>query len=185
MKHKALFIAGLLFEVIGQMLLAKGNDFVYAQRPIDFTHWFLLLGVVLMMPQVVSFPNKIFSYFGAPIAIIGIVCIIGMCVLDFIWWSYETQEVRNEFAGHLSKFPSIWKPFITTGPSFLNVGLLILSLNYIKQNKLGVLLIVLATLIIFGARFIPHRLIYGYLTTVIGFTIIFYKKASVNEHQAQ
>lgn len=183
MNYKTLFIVGIVFEVIGQILLAQGNDFVYAQKPIDFTHWFLLLGVVFMMPQVVSFPNKICSYLGAPIAMIGIVCIIGMCVLDFVWWSQPTQEIRNEFAGHLSKFPSIWKTFITTGPSFLNVGLLLLSLNYMKQNKFGVLLIVLATLVVFFGRFIPQRLIYAYLITAIGFGILLYKKNQLEKEK--
>lgn len=174
--YKTLFIIGLLFEMVGQILLAQGNDFVYALQPIDFAHWSLLLGVVFMMPQVVTFPNKPFSYIGAPIAIIGIVSMIGMCVLDFIWWSQPTQEIRSELAGHLSKFPSIWKTFITTGPNFLNAGLLILSFNYLKKNKLGVAIIILATLIIYVGRFIPHRLIYGYLISAIGFAVIFYKK---------
>ena len=183
MNYKILFILGALFETAGQVLLAQGNDWVYAQRPIDFAHWFLLLGVVFMMPQIVSFPNKIFSYIGTPIAMIGVVSIIGMCVLDFIWWSQPTQEIRNEFAGHLSQFPSIWKPFITTGPNFLNVGILLLSFNYFKQNKLGVLLIIIATLILFLGGFIPHRIIAVYAITAIGFSIIFYQE-KLNERKA-
>jgi len=38
--------------------VAQGNDFVYSQDPIDFAHWFLLVGVVCRIPQVVSFPKK-------------------------------------------------------------------------------------------------------------------------------
>ena len=76
----------------------------------------------------------------------------------------------------------IWKPFISFGPSILNVGLLILSFNYIKQNKLGVILIILATLVIYFGRFIPHRLIYGYLLTAIGFSMLFYQKKRTNEY---
>lgn len=181
--YNILFIIGLLFEMVGQILLAPGNDFVYALKPIDFAHWSLLLGAALMMPKIVNFPKKIITYIGAPTALIGAVCIIGMCILDFIWWNMTFQEMRNEFASHISQFPSIWKPFITTGTSFLNIGLLILSLNYIKQNKLAFILIILATLIIFGGRFIPHRLILVYLMTAIGFGIIFfYKKTVINEH---
>jgi hypothetical protein len=176
MNYKPLFILGLLFEAIGQILLAQGNDFVYALKPIDFAHWSLLLGVAFLIPQLGQFPKSIFTYIGIPTIIIGIVCIIGMCVLDFIWWSQPTQEIRNEFAGHISKIPSIWKPFITTGPNFLNVGLLILSFNYIKQNRLGVSIIILATLLVFFGRFIPSRLIYVYLITAIGFGILFSKK---------
>lgn len=178
MNYKILFIIGLLFEVIAQSLLAKGNDFVYAQKPIDFAHWFLLLGVVFMIPQVISFPKKVYSYLGKPLAIIGIVCIIGMCVLDFIWWSYPTQELRIEFANHISQFPSIWKTFLKIGPSsyFINLGLFILSLNYFKENKIGVSIVLTATIIILFLRFIPNRLIYGYLITAIGFSVIFFKK---------
>jgi hypothetical protein len=178
--YKILFLIGLAFELTGQILLSKGNDFVYSLQPIDFAHWSLLLGVVLLIPQVVSFPNKIFSYLGTPLAIVGIVCIIGMCVLDFIWWSQPNQEVRNEFAGHLSKFPSIWKPFITSGPRYLNIGLFFLSLNYLKQSKLGVIIILFTTLIFINLIPIPFNMIIGYSLTLIGFSIIFIKKENKN-----
>lgn len=183
MTYKKLFIIGLLFETLGQILLSPGNDFVYALKPIDFAHWSLLIGVVLLLPQVVSFPNKLFSYLGAPTAFIGIVAIIGMCVIDFIFWSFPTQELRSELGSHLSKIPVIWKPFISIGPNFTNVGLLLLSLNYYKSNKLGVAIVVLATLILFFGSFIPSRIILVYLLTAIGFAIIFYKKTTINEYQ--
>jgi hypothetical protein len=185
MIYKTLFVIGLLFQVVAQIMLAQGNEFVYSLKPIDFTHWFILMGVVFMIPQVITFPNKIFSYVGIPIALIGIVCLIGMCVLDFIWWSQPTQEIRNEFAGGISKVPSIWKPFISFGPSILNFGLLILSFNYIKKHKLGVAIIILATLIIYFGRFIPHRLIHGYLLSLIGFSMFFYQKKSKYEYEVK
>ncbi|MFT5253282.1 MAG: hypothetical protein ACI87N_002314, partial [Flavobacteriales bacterium] len=83
MTYKISFIVGLVFFLIGQIIMFKGNNFVYAQEPIDFAHWFLLVGVVLLIPQVVSFPKNIFSLIGIPLTLIGITCIIGMCVLDF------------------------------------------------------------------------------------------------------
>jgi uncharacterized membrane-anchored protein len=172
-----LFLAGLSLEVIGQLILTKGNEFVYQQRPIDFAHWFLLLGAALLIPQVISFPSKVFTYLGAPLALVGIVCIIGMCVLDFVWWSLPDQESRNELAGHLSQEPSIWKPFITTGTGFLNYGLILLALNHLKDNLLGVVLVILATLIIFRAVPMPYRLVVGYTLTLLGFARIFYFKA--------
>ena len=46
MTYKISFIIGLVFFLIGQIIMSKGNDFVYAQEPIDFAHWFLLVGVV-------------------------------------------------------------------------------------------------------------------------------------------
>ncbi|EAR00017.1 hypothetical protein [Maribacter sp. HTCC2170] len=178
--NRLLFLFGLIFFLIGQLLLAKGNDFVYNQEPIDFAHWFLLVGVTLLIPQTVTFPKKIYSLIGIPLTLIGIVCIIGMCVLDFIWWSFPTEETRIEFTNHISQVPSIWKPFITIGPSskIFNLGLLILSLNYLKENIMGVLLILLAALILWNIIPLPFRLVFGYVLTLIGFSMILLKIGS-------
>lgn len=176
--NKILFLVGLVFFLIGQIILAKGNNFVYNQEPIDFAHWFLLTGVVLLIPQIVSFPTKIFSLVGIPLTLIGIVCIIGMCVLDFIWWSFPTEEMRNEFTNHISQIPSIWKPFMTIGPSskIFNTGLLILSLNYFEKGKLGIVIILIANLILWHMIPVPFRLIFGYAFTLIGFSLILLRK---------
>lgn len=182
MNYKPFFILGLLFETVGQILLAQGNDFVYSLKPIDFAHWSLLFGVALLIPQLGQFKKSLFTYIGIPTITIGIVSIIGMCVLDFIWWSQPTQEIRNEFATQISKIPSIWKPFITIGPNFINIGLLLLAFNYFKQSKIGVALVFIATLILFFGRFIPARLIYVYFITTTGFAFMFYKKNQLNEH---
>ncbi|WP_405268288.1 hypothetical protein [Cellulophaga sp. Ld12] len=178
--YKAFFIIGLVFFLIGQVIISKGNDFVYAQEPIDFAHWFLLIGVVLLIPQVVSFPKKIFSLIGIPLTIIGITCIIGMCVLDFLWWSFPNEEMRNEFTNHISNVPSIWKPFVTIGPSskIFNLGLLILSFNYFQNNKTGIVLILIANLILWHIIPSPFRLISGYAITLIGFSLIFVRNRS-------
>lgn len=177
--YKILFLTGLAFEIAGQVLLARGNEFVYQQRPIDFAHWLLLLGVVFLFPQVISFPNKLWTYLGAPVAVAGIVCVIGMCVLDFIWWSLPDQEARNELADHLSTIPSIWKPFITTGTGFLYWGLLILGLNYVKQHLVGVALVLLGVLMIFRVIPIPFRLVFGQVAILIGYGLIFFNKPEI------
>ena len=180
--NKILFLLGLAFLFIGQLILAKGNDFVYAQEPIDFGHWFLLVGVTLLIPQTVVFPKKIYSLIGIPLTLIGIVCIIGMCVLDFIWWSFPNEEMRNEFTNHISQVPSIWKPFITIGPSskIFNLGLLILSLNYIKKSKLGIILVFIANLILWNIIPLPYRVVFGYAITLIGFSVILLKGNNKN-----
>ena len=184
--YKILFIIGLLFQVIGQILLSKGNEFVYALRPIDFAHWSLLIGVLLLIPQIGNFKASLFTYIGVPIIIIGIMSNIGMCVLDFIWWSQPTQEIRNEFATHLIQFPMIWKPFIATFPKFLNIGLFLLSLNFFKEAKIGVFIVIIATLIkLFGGVFISYHLIYVYLLTFIGYCLIFFNPFTKREYKAQ
>lgn len=179
MINKIFFLTGLAFFLIGQIILTQGNDYVYSQEPIDFAHWFLLVGAVFMIPQVLSFPKNIYRYIGTPLTLVGIVCIIGMCVLDFIWWSFPDEESRVEFTNHISQVPSIWKTFITIGPSskIFNLGLLILSLNYFKKEKLGVALIFIATLILWHIIPVPFRLVSGYALTLIGFSIIFFRKA--------
>lgn len=174
MTNKVLFILGLVVFLIGQIILAQGNTFVYSLKPIDFAHWSLLVGVVLLIPQVVTFPKKIFSYIGIPLTLIGIVCMVGMCVLDFIWWSFPTEDARIEFTNHISQVPSIWKPFISIGPSskVFNVGLLLISLDYFKSQKLGVISIVIATLVLIHIIPVPYRLVSGYTLTLIGFSLI-------------
>lgn len=176
--HKIFFIIGLALFLIGQIILAQGNEFVYSQKPIDFAHWLLLIGVVFLIPQVVTFPKSIYSSIGIPLTLIGITCIIGMCVLDFIWWSFPNEEMRIEFTNHIAKVPSIWKPFISIGPSskIFNLGLLLLSLNYFKSHKLGIGIMLIATLILWHIIPLPLRLVSGYTLTLIGFSVIFYKK---------
>ena len=176
MKQKLLFLFGLFLFLIGQLFLAKGNEYVYNQEPIDFAHWFLLVGAVCLIPQVVNFKKKIFSYVGIPLTFIGIIAIVGMCVIDFIFWSYPTQELRNEFAIHLSKEAAIWKPFMSIGPSskVFNLGLLILSLNYLNDKKIGIGIILLANLILWHLIPVPYRLVFGYSLTLIGFTYLWY-----------
>lgn len=177
MTNKVLFISGLVVFLIGQIILAQGNEFVYNLKPIDFAHWSLLVGAVLLIPQVVTFPKKIFSYIGIPLTLIGIVCIIGMCVLDFIWWSFPNEEARIEFTNHISQVPSIWKPFISIGSSsrIFNAGLLLISLDYFKSQKLGVIIIALATLVLMHIIPVPYRLVSGYTLTLIGFGLVLFK----------
>ncbi|MBC8884452.1 hypothetical protein H9X57_16960 [Flavobacterium piscinae] len=155
-------------------MLAQGNDFVYSQKPIDFAHWFLLIGVVCLIPQVVSFPKKVYSIIGIPLTLIGITCMIGMCVLDFIWWSFPNEEMRIEFTNHISQVPSIWKTFIAIGPSskVFNLGLLILSINYLNKEKIGIGILLIGTLILWHIIPVPFRLVFGYSLTLIGFTVI-------------
>jgi hypothetical protein len=182
MTYRILFQTGIGFILIGQIILSKGNEFVYNLKPIDFAHWFMLIGVVLLIPQVISFPKKPFSFIGIPLTIIGITCVIGMCVIDFIFWSYPNDELRNEFANHITQVPSIWKTFMTIGSSskVFNLGLLILSLNYLKNEKIGIGVLFIATLILWHIIPTPHRLIFGYSFTFIAFGLILFGKGIKN-----
>jgi len=185
MTNKILFQTGIGFILIGQIILSKGNEFVYNLQPIDFAHWCLLVGVVLLIPQVISFPKKPMGIIGIPITMIGITCMIGMCVIDFIFWSYPNDELRNEFAKHLVQVPSVWKTFMTIGPSskVFNLGLLILSFNYLKTEKIGIGVLCIATLILWHVIPTPHRLLFGYSFTFIAFGIILFRNEIKNKLQ--
>ena len=101
-----------------------------------------------------------------------------MCVIDFIFWSFTNDQLRDDFTNHITQVPSIWKTFITIGPSskVFNLGLFILSLNYWKTEKLGVGILFLASLILWHVIPTPHRLIFGYSFTLIAFGIILFGK---------
>lgn len=168
--------------MIGQLILSQGNDFVYNQEPVDFAHWFFIGRSDINDSVNSGFSKKNYGLIGIPLTLIGIVCIIGMCLLDFIWWSFPNEELRNEFTNHISQVPSIWKPFVTIGPSskIFNLGLLILSLNYIENGKLGIILVFIANLILWQIIPLPFRLVSGYALTLIGFSIILLKEKNKN-----
>ena len=179
------FLIGLGFLLLGQVLLSLGNEFVYSQRPIDFAHWFILIGAVLLIPQVASFPRSVFSAIGIPLTLAGIACVIGMCVLDFIWWSFPDEQAREEFTKHISGVPSIWNVFAAIGPSskVFNLGLFILSMNYISTRKAGVLLVAFASLILWHVIPLPSRLVIGYTLTLIGFSVMLINPPKVGSGQ--
>ncbi|MAD96082.1 MAG: hypothetical protein CMB99_02030 [Flavobacteriaceae bacterium] len=178
MFYRILFIIGIGFLLVGQIILAKGNEYVYNLKPIDFAHWSLLVGSVLLIPQVIRSPRKPFGFIGIPLTMIGIICMVGMCVIDFIFWSFTDEQLRHDFTQHITQVPSIWKTFMTVGPSskVFNLGLLILSLNYWKSEKIGIGILLLATLILWHIIPTPHRLIFGYSFTLIAFTMILFGK---------
>lgn len=187
MLYRLLFLLGITVYLFGQILLAQGNDFVYSLRPIDFAHWSLFLGVLLMIPQVVNFPRSVFSAVGIPLTLVGIACILGMCVLDFIWWSMPNEDARIEFTNHIANVPSIWQPFIKVGPSskLFNVGLFLLGLNYWKHSKWPVMLLFVATLLLMGVIPFWYRLVSGYTLTLVAFGWLFYREWSIQDGSAR
>ena len=134
------FLLGLFLYTVGQFLI-----FIFFnagewrnQEPIDFAHWFLLIGVLLLIPQMGNFPKSKLNLVGTPILVIGIGLMIGMCVLDFVFWSIKSSEFSSEVTTHLINTPAIWKPFMNFNGWFFNLGLLISSLSYFKRVNYGI-----------------------------------------------
>ena len=66
------FLLGLFLFTIGQFLI-----FIFFnagewrnQEPIDFAHWFLLIGVLLLIPQIGNFPKSKLNLVGTPILVL-------------------------------------------------------------------------------------------------------------------
>ena len=140
--ERVLFLLGLVAFTIGQILLEFGREFVVSMRPFDYAHGLLLLGVTLMIPFAANLQRSVLGLTASVLLLLGIVAIIGMCVIDFILWSYGLGPERDAFTDHLIDTPAIWLPFVTIGAGYVfGTGLSVPSLLFLKRSKLGPLLV--------------------------------------------
>ena len=171
------FLLGLVLYTVGQFLIfIFYNDIetLHSQEPIDFAHWFMLIGVLLLIPQIGNFPKSKWNYISSPTLILGIGLIIGMCVLDFVFWSLKEPELKRQVSEHLINTPEIWKPFMKFNGLLFNLGLLTSSFCYYQNSKTGTLLVLIGTLAIYiGGGWIN---VLGYILLTIGFYINFTDK---------
>lgn len=169
---KALFVLGFLIYTLGQVLLNLGRDWVAAQQPVDFAHWCLLIGVVLFLPFVGRLPRRNIHLLSIPMMLAGITAIIGMCVLDFIFWSLPPGDLSREFYQHVSAEPSIWQVFIAIGPGWVfGVAISLPALSYWNVSRIG------TGLVVFGAIFLGATgrdlIVPGYLIVTLGYAMRF------------
>lgn len=146
MKQKTLCLIGLLLFVISYVMFSQGAKWAFAQKPIDFAHWFNLIGAVLLISFNKVFPkNKIHSL-ASFLTILGVIAHIGLCTIDFLMWSYGDDEISKAALGnHISNTPAILYPFIIVGPSLLFVGLATHAANFVKTNPIS------SSMVIIGA----------------------------------
>jgi len=157
---------GLLFFVISYLLFSKVlPDF---QSPIDFAHWFNLIGACFLLSFNDVFPKNRLNSFASFVTTLGVVAHIGLCTIDFIMSSYGTNDLaREELSRHISNVPSILYPFIIVGPSFLFIGLSLHALNFIKTNVISFLMVFLSSLAIGFSFFILKNGVYMLLACVV------------------
>ena len=72
----------------------------------------MIIGVLISHSSNRKFSQIKFNYLSSPSFIIGIVSIIGMCVLDFVFWSLKDPEFKSQVAKHLINTTEIWTPFV-------------------------------------------------------------------------
>ncbi|QOG03425.1 hypothetical protein [Flavobacterium sp. MDT1-60] len=178
MKTKHLCTFGLLFFVTSYLLFSKLlPDFQY---PIDFAHWFNLIGACLLLSFNDVFPRNILNSIASIVTALGVVAHIGLCTIDFIMTSYGINDfAREELSQHITSVPSILYPFIVVGPSLLFIGLSLHALNFSKTNAISVLMVCFSSLAIGFSFFILKNGVYMLLSCVVfvlGLGLLLFRK---------
>ena len=183
MKTKHLCTLGLLFFLISYLLFSKVlPDF---QKPVDFAHWFNLIGACLLLSFNNVFPKNRLSSVASVLTAFGVVSHIGLCTIDFIMWSYGDNEVaKSALSEHISNIPFILFPFVTVGPSFLFIGLAVHTVNFIKTHTVSALMVIIGTPLVGGSFFILKNGILMLLSCLIfslGLVLLLHRKENREE----
>jgi len=168
---QTLFVLGLIFYTVGQITINIFGAMTKDQSSIDFIHWFMLIGAALLIPFTARLPRKGLALLAGPLLLIGIILIIGMCVLDFVSWSLSDDDFRGKVEGQLSATPAVWQPFMKLAGYFFTPALALTSLLYWRFSKIGPLLAIAGMLVI-GIWPIWSN-IPGYIMITVGFLFNF------------
>lgn len=145
---KALFLNGLLVFLGGQVAINAFGAVTRDVIPVDITHWLMPCGAALMIPFAARLPRKGAAIALAPLLLTGIVGVIGMCVIDFVFWSLPDAEFRAELARTLMDTPAVWQPFMRWGPNeIFTAGLALPSLLYWRKSRVGTVLVLLGAIV--------------------------------------
>lgn len=189
MKLKIYAITGLVFLILNQIMLLQGNEFIQTQKPIDYAHWLLLLGVLLSLSVNYIFSNGIFNNTATVLTSIGIIALTGQAVIDFIWWSYEMDyQGMNNLTNQIMSRPSLRIPFITIGPALFYLGLAIHAGKFIRKHTFLSLIVILGVIItglgsfIFDSRYV---IVLGHIVLTLGIIGLIFKKDKLNNKSTE
>ena len=184
MKLKIIGITGLIFLIINQLLLLKGNEFIQTQQPIDYAHWLLLLGVLFSLSLNHVFSDNMFSNTATILTSLGVVALIGQSTIDFLWWSYGTDYVGMEnLTRQIMSKPSIRIPFVTIGPALFYLGLAVHASKLIKRQPVGVIIVFLSLITnALGSFAFDNRIIVvaGHILLALGINLLLFRKEVSN-----
>lgn len=169
---KFLFVAGIIVYLMGQTSISLIGAMTKDQIPIDVIHWLMLSGAVMMTPFAARLPRNGVGIIASPVLIIGIVCVIGMCTLDFVFWSLTDNELRSAVVRQLQETAVIWGPFISYGGYIFTTGVALPSLSYFRTAPAGVALVVIGAITILSGPLWTN--IPGYGLMGLGYAVIFY-----------
>lgn len=180
MNLKIICTLGLILITISQMLLAQGANFIFSQSPVDFAHWSMLLGSILLLEFDRLFPKSILNTIAKPMTILGIAAHVGMCMLDFILWSYGDEVAkRDELIWHLMNIPVIWYPFLVVGPSLFYIGLSLQAWYFIRTHTLAALMAIIGGSVIGYGQFMGGSrmiVVIGCTVFSIGLIMLIFRK---------
>ncbi|CAA9203711.1 hypothetical protein FLA105534_04891 [Flavobacterium bizetiae] len=177
MTTKQLCLLGLLFFLISYLFFSKVlPDF---QIPIDFAHWFNLIGACFLLSFNDVFPKNKLNFIASIVTALGVIAHIGLCTIDFIMWSFGNNEAAKEaLSSQISNTPSILYPFVIIGPSLLFIGLAIHALNFFKTNTISAAMVIVGAVSIGFSFFILKNGIYMLLSCVffvVGLGLLLYR----------
>ncbi|TRW22816.1 hypothetical protein FMM05_16305 [Flavobacterium zepuense] len=180
MSQKAVCTIGLSFFFVSYIMFSQGSKLAYFQEPIDFAHWFNLIGAVLLFSFNRIFPKNKLCTVASFLTTLGIIAHVGLCTIDFIMWSFGDDDVAREaLSEHISNTPAILFPFIIVGPSLLFVGLALHAFNFIKSNTISALMVIVGAPAIGYSFFILKNGTYMVLSCalfVAGLFLLLYNK---------
>lgn len=175
-----LFWIGLAVFTVGQGMTGLSLEFGAAQRPIDYMHWLMLIGALLMLRYAVTMPRTAINRIASPLLIAGLAAIIGMAAIDFILWSYGLSPERNALIDHLHSTPTIWLPFFEIGPGWIfGLGLCLPALFYFDRAPVGVVLVAIGGIMLpLGLR---QYVLLGYPVIIAGYAWCFLRSDASRE----
>ena len=183
MKTKHLCTLGLVFFVTSYLLFSKVLPDV--QDPVDFAHWFNLIGACLLLSFNNVFPKNRLNSVASVLTAFGVIAHIGLCTMDFMMWSYGDNEVaRSALSEHISNTPSILFPFIIIGPSFLFIGLAVHAVNFIKTHTISALMVIVGAPLVGVSFFILKNGILMLLSCLVfslGLALLLHRKENREE----
>ncbi|MFW0736474.1 hypothetical protein [Flavobacterium sp. T12S277] len=181
MKTKHFCLIGLLFFGISYVLFSKVLPDIHS--PIDFAHWFNLVGACFLGSFNHVFPKNKLNTVASFVTTLGVIAHIGLCTIDFIMSSFgENDAAREALSIQISNTPSILYPFIIVGPSLLFIGLAIHALNFIKTHLILVLMVVLAAPAIGFSFFALKNGVYMLVSCVVfllGLGLLLFRKENL------
>ena len=182
MTQKNICAIGLFLFVLSYIMFAQGAKLSYFQEPIDFAHWFNLIGAVLLFSFNNVFPKNNLNSVASVVTTLGIIAHIGLCTIDFIMWSFGNDDAAKvQLSEHISNTPSILYPFIIVGPSLLFIGLALHASNFIKTHTISSLMVILGAPAVGVSFFILKNgplMVLSCLVFSLGLALLLYRRKS-------